>query len=166
MPADTPTAQAATGPGSGPHLKSLLLPSSHFLRRKGARSGLGYDCRQRHGRRPRTPAREPLSVIPCHGPPSEDDPCQAVSHQGFLELFVAAQAAPLHPDRTRTPLKVRSQEASVPTLNSRMFWQFGESRAPEPPPPSLSWGSTAIHRSGQTGIGSWVAAREPLAMFQ
>ena len=52
-----------------------------------------------------------------------------------------------------------SQEASVPTCNSRMLWQFEESRAREPslPHPSLNWGPAAIYRSGLTGIGSRVA---------
>ena len=52
-----------------------------------------------------------------------------------------------------------SQEASVPTCNSRMLWQFEESRAREPslPHPSLNWGPAAIYRSGRTGIGSRVA---------
>ena len=59
-----------------------------------------------------------------------------------------------------------SQEASVPTWNPRMLWQYGESRALEPllPPPSLNWGPAAIYCSGQTGIGSRLAVRGPLVL--
>ena len=59
----------------------------------------------------------------------------------------------------KPPSRTGRTEASVPTLNSRMLWQIGESRAREPslPPPSLNWGPAAIYHSGQTGIGSRVA---------
>ena len=52
---------------------------------------------------------------------------------GFFDVLIAAQA-PHAQDATG------SQEASIPTWNSRMLWQFGESRAREPslPPSSMN----------------------------
>ena len=61
----------------------------------------------------------------------QDDLCQAVSHPG---LSLRGLTSPAAPDATQ------SQEAIVPHMKSRMFWQFRESHVLEPslPSPSLN----------------------------
>ena len=88
-----------------------------------------------HRRRRRRPGRAAARIVPPelaldeHLNPERTDSIMRFVKlylgQGFFEILVAAQDAtsPPAPDATG------SQEAGVPTWNSRMLWQFGESRA-------------------------------------
>ena len=88
--------------------------------------------------------------------------CHAESHPGLSRTPGCSTRPP--PDSTA------SQEAGVPALNSRVFWQFRESCAwrPSLPPPlaSLIRGPAKIYRSGKTGIGSSVAISGPLCFLE
>ena len=121
-------------------------------------------CRPLNGELTFTARRPRCSVRALPGRTSQSiedrlhhDKCHAVS---WPRLFRTPRCSTsrLAPDATG------SQEASVPTWNSRMFWQFGEYSAREPslPLPSLNWGPEATYRSGQTGIGLLMAWCWPL----